>query len=52
MILYGNTGLGKNCITNILVQELYINNKDMVLELNSSDDRGINVIRKIKIFAE
>jgi DNA polymerase III delta prime subunit len=52
LILYGSPGCGKTSISNIIINELYDKSKDMVLELNSSDDRGINVIRKIKTFAE
>jgi DNA polymerase III delta prime subunit len=50
--LYGSPGCGKTSISNIITNTLYINNKDMVLELNSSDERGINVIRNIKEFAK
>jgi DNA polymerase III delta prime subunit len=51
LILYGSSGIGKTSIVNIIVNSLYINNKDMVLELNNSDDRGINIIRNIREYA-
>ena len=51
IILYGSSGIGKTSIVNIIVNSLYINNKDMVLELNNSDDRGINIIRNIREYA-
>mgnify|MGYP000925757627 CR=1 FL=1 len=51
IILYGSPGIGKTSIVNIIVNTLYINNKDMVLELNNSDDRGINIIRNIRDYA-
>ena len=51
LILYGSSGIGKSSIVNIIINSLYINNKDMVLELNNSDDRGINIIRNIREYA-
>jgi replication factor C small subunit len=41
MILEGNAGIGKTSLVNVLVKEL---NCDM-LELNGSDERGIDIIR-------
>lgn len=54
MILSGASGIGKTtsilCLANELLEENY---KDCVLELNASDDRGIEVVRnKIKLFAQ
>lgn len=55
MILVGETGIGKTssirCLTeNIIDKELY---NEAVLELNASEDRGINTVRtKIKMFAQ
>ena len=51
IILYGYHGIGKTSLINIIVNSLYTNNKDMVLELNNSDDRGINIIRNIREYA-
>lgn len=51
IILYGSSGVGKTSIVNIIAKSLYKDNKDMVLELNNSDDRGINVIRNIRDYA-
>jgi len=51
IILYGPSGIGKTSLVNILINSLYLNNKDMVLELNNSDDRGINIIRNIRDYA-
>ena len=51
IILYGYHGIGKTSLVNIIVNSVYNNNKDMVLELNNSDDRGINIIRNIREYA-
>ena len=51
IILYGYHGIGKTSLVNIIVNSVYNNNKDMVLELNNSDDRGINIIRNIRDYA-
>lgn len=49
----GPAGTGKSTLALITVKELYGNNwKENYLELNASDERGINVIReKVKNFA-
>lgn len=55
LILVGETGIGKTscirCLTKELIdQDLY---NEAVLELNASEDRGINTVRtKIKMFAQ
>jgi replication factor C subunit 2/4 len=55
LILVGETGIGKTscirCLTKELIdKDLY---NDAVLELNASEDRGINTVRtKIKMFAQ
>lgn len=55
MIIYGPTGTGKTCSVHCLTRrlipkELY---NDAVLELNTSEDRGIGIVRtKIKSFAQ
>ena len=53
MILSGSSGTGKTTSILCLVYEMLGRNiKDSVLELNASDDRGIEVVRvKIKEFA-
>ena len=54
MIIYGPTGTGKTCSVHCLTRrlipkELY---NDAVLELNTSEDRGIGIVStKIKSFA-
>jgi len=55
MIIVGTTGTGKtssiNCLTKALIGMKYY--RDAVLELNASEDRGINTVRtKIKMFAQ
>lgn len=53
LMLYGMPGTGKTSITHAMVRELYGKNVDRnVLELNASDENGINVVRdKIIKFA-
>jgi replication factor C small subunit len=54
ILLYGPPGTGKTTIaTKLIPSRLYNSNKnDYVLELNASDERGIDVIRdKVKKFA-
>jgi replication factor C small subunit len=53
MLFAGPAGTGKSTLALIVVKELYKDNwKDNYLELNASDERGINVIReKVKNFA-
>lgn len=47
MILYGPPGTGKTSSIISLVNELYGNKvKDRILELNASDDRGIETVRQ------
>ena len=54
IILYGYPGTGKTSTILSFCKQLYGNNyKNMILELNGSDDRGIKTIReKIKDFSE
>lgn len=55
LILFGPPGTGKTSIIFALAYELYgvKNIHDRVLELNASDDRGINVVRSnIKTFTK
>lgn len=54
LIISGSSGVGKSCSIKCL-SKLYLENNidDALLELNGSDDRGINVIRGlIKSFAQ
>ena len=55
MILYGPTGIGKTCSVNCLTRKLIPPklHDDAILELNTSEDRGIGIVRtKIKSFAQ
>ena len=57
IILCGPPGIGKTTSIYCLANKLFNNNKELikkgVLELNASDDRGIDIIRnKIKLFAK
>jgi replication factor C subunit 3/5 len=54
LLFHGTSGTGKTSTIMALVNEIYGNNKNlMVLKLDASDDRGINSVREeIKGFAE
>ena len=54
MLFYGASGTGKTSTILAVAKKLYNDNMNfMVLELNASDDRGINIVREeIKEFAE
>ena len=53
MIFYGPPGTGKTTTILACAKKIYGSNyKSMILELNGSDDRGINVVREqIKSFS-
>ena len=53
LLFAGPAGTGKSTLALIIVKELFKQNwKDNYLELNASDERGINVVReKVKNFA-
>ena len=53
LMFIGKSGVGKTTLANIIAQELFGEGKSQnFLELNSSDERGIDVIRmKVKDFA-
>ena len=51
MILTGSPGIGKTtCVMALARQMLGDNVKEAVLELNASDERGIDVVRKKRIW--
>lgn len=53
MILVGDTGIGKTEIIHNLIKEIYQHDNECILELNTTDDRGINIVRdKIKMFSQ
>lgn len=54
MLFHGPSGIGKTSTIISLSRKIYGDNyKQMILELNGSDDRGINIVReKIKQFSE
>jgi replication factor C small subunit len=53
LLFAGPAGTGKSTLALVIVKELYGNKwKENFLELNASDERGINVVReKVKTFA-
>jgi len=53
LLFYGPPGTGKTSTILAIARKIYGNNyKQMILELNASDDRGIDVVREqIKTFA-
>ncbi len=53
LLFAGPAGTGKSTLALVIVKELFKNTwKDNYLELNASDERGINVVReKVKSFA-
>jgi len=53
LLLAGPAGTGKSTLALIIVKELFGENwRDSYLELNASDERGINIVReKVKNFA-
>jgi replication factor C subunit 3/5 len=53
LLFYGPPGTGKTSTILAVARKIYGNNyKQMILELNASDDRGIDVVREqIKTFA-
>ena len=57
MLLYGPPGTGKTTtvinITKLYLQKFYEYRKDLIIHLNASDDRGIDMIRnQIQTFAK
>ena len=54
LLFHGSAGIGKTSITLILARELFGDEtKNRILELNASDERGIQIVReKIKNFAK
>lgn len=53
LLLTGPPGTGKTTCARILGKGILGNNPDAILELNASDERGIDVVRtKIKYFAQ
>ena len=54
LIFFGPSGCGKTSTILALAKDIYKNNiTDNVIELNASDERGINVIRdKIKVYSK
>jgi len=53
LLFAGPAGIGKSTLALIIVKELFKENwKENYLELNASDERGINIVReKVKTFA-
>jgi replication factor C subunit 2/4 len=47
LLLYGPSGSGKTLILKLFIKEYYGDkNNDMILELNSNDERGIKIVRE------
>ena len=53
LLFHGDSGTGKTSTTHAIIQELYGYDRSNVLELNASDENGINIVReKIIKFAK
>ena len=55
LIIFGSSGTGKTCITQAIIREYFkgIDYKNMYLDMNASDERGVSTVRnKIRIFVK